>query len=245
MKHETIIKVEGLDKYYPSGDSGKVQILKNVSFEIDATDFVIIYGPSGSGKSTVLNHLVGLEVPDKGKIVIRGNDLTRMDDEQRAVFRAQKFGMVYQVWYWTKSLSVVENVALPLYIQGDSRSSANKKALSVLEELGLDKYANKNPLQLSGGEQQRVALARALVNNPWIIVADEPTGNLDTHNSDLVMQTFQKLNVRNKRTIIMVTHNLVYLPMATKTIAIKDGEVVSGGTSELKKQIRAELKGVI
>jgi len=177
-------------------------------------------------------------------VIIRGTNITSMNDEERAIFRAEKFGMVYQFWYWAKSLTVWENVAMPLYIGGIDEKKARDQAMESLREISMDKFANKLPAQLSGGEQQRVGLARALVNNPWIVVADEPTGNLDTHNADLVMEVLQKLRAK-KRTVLMVTHNLTYLPIATKTIALKDGKVISSGSEAIKKQIKEELKSVL
>lgn len=245
MEHEVIIDVRKVGKTYQTAGSGATEVLKNVNLSICSTDFAIIYGPSGSGKSTLLHHIVGLELPTEGRISIRGTDITKLNSEERAVFRAEKFGMVYQFWYWAKALNVLDNVAMPLFITGVPEAKARKKAMQALEEVQMEKYANKLPIVLSGGEQQRIALARALVNNPWIIIADEPTGNLDTHNADQVMQVLQLLNVKKKRTVIMVTHNLAYLPLATKTIAMKDGNVVSSGTQAVKEQIREELKGVL
>lgn len=245
MSHETIIKIDKLFKEYPVESEKKgIEVLRGVDVEIRATDFCILYGPSGSGKSTLLHHIVGLELPTSGKITIRGKDITKMTDEERAILRSEKFGMVYQFWYWAKSLTVWENVAMPLYIGGEDEKKAKEKAMAALGEIDMTKYAYKHPAQLSGGEQQRIGLARALVNNPWIIVADEPTGNLDTHNADIVMGLLQKLHSK-KRTVIMVTHNLIYLPLATKTIAMKDGKVVSSGSEEVKKQIKQELKSIL
>jgi len=242
--HEAIIRVEGLSKEFSLDKETKVKVLDEVNLEINSTDFAIIYGPSGSGKSTLLHHIVGLEKPTIGKVVVRGTNLNNLSDEERAIFRAEKFGMVYQSAYWAKALCVWENVAMPLFIDGLPENKAKKRAVEALEEMGISKFANKLPVQMSGGEQQRVGLARALVNNPWIIVADEPTGNLDTHNADMVMQVFQELNKQRRRTIVMVTHNLAYLPIANKTIAMRDGKVVTG-TSDVKEQIREELKGVL
>lgn len=246
MKHEAIIKIENLEKVYKSENASEYTlILSDVNLEINATDFVVIYGASGSGKSTLIHHIVGLELPTKGKILVRGTDITKLNPEQRAIFRAEKFGMVYQSSYWSKSLSVWENVAMPLLIDGFSWSNAHDGAIKALKEVGMAAYANKTPLHLSGGEQQRIGIARALVNNPWIIIADEPTGNLDSKNADDVIKLFKKLNQENHRTVIMVTHNLSYLPLATKTIAIKDGKVISSGEKVVKEQIRRELKEVL
>jgi len=226
-KNEAIIKIDDLHKYYNLEGKRKIHILKGINAEINASDFVIIYGSSGSGKSTLLNHIVGLESPTSGNIKILGQDVGHMSKEQRAILRSQKIGMVYQIWYWVKSLNVLDNVSIPLLLQGYDTIPAREKAYEMLDIVMMSKFADKSPLHLSGGEQQRICLARALVNNPWIIVADEPTGNLDTHNSDQIMKVFQDLNRKQKRTVIMVTHNLSYLPIANKTIAIKDGQVVT------------------
>jgi len=244
-EEKAIIKVYDLKKSYFSESNEESVILKGITIEIDRHDFTILYGPSGSGKSTMLHHLVGLEQPSSGRIVINGTNITKLDSGERALFRSKTFGMVYQFWYWAESLTVWENVAMPLFVSGSDEKFAKEKAMESLADIGIEKYAYKRPTQLSGGEQQRVGLARALVNNPPIIVADEPTGNLDTHNADLVMQIFQDLNKKKNRTIIMVTHNLSYLPMANKTIGMQDGEVVSSNTESVKEQIKKELKGVI
>jgi len=245
-EHEAVIKIEGLKKDYPlDGGDRKAPVLHGIDLEISATDFAIIYGPSGCGKSTLLHTMVGLETPTEGKVKIRGTDIYALKEEERSAFRAEKFGMVYQAVYWVKALTVWENVALPLLINGEKESIAKKQAMKVLEETDMAKYADKRPMQLSGGEQQRVGLARALINNPWIIVADEPTGNLDSHSSDEVMQIFQELNQKGKRTIVMVTHNLIYLPMASKKIAMRDGLVVSGDKSDFKQTLQQEFKEAI
>ncbi|MBU6389508.1 ABC transporter ATP-binding protein [Patescibacteria group bacterium] len=244
-EHHKIVKIEGLKKEYPLGGDRSTPALLGVDLEINATDFAIIYGPSGCGKSTLLHTIVGLEPPTAGKVLIRGTDIYHLNEEKRSVFRSQKFGMVYQSAFWVKALSVWENVALPLLITGQPEKRAKRQALDALEELELGQYANKRPMQLSGGEQQRVGLARALINNPWIVVADEPTGNLDTHSADMVMDTFQQLNKKSKRTVIMVTHNLIYLPMANKHVAMRDGRITSVGLAGVKEEIRQELAGVL
>ena len=246
MAEEVIIKVQNLSKNYKlEGTDREIPVLRGVNLEIKKNDFAIIYGPSGSGKSTLLHHIIGLEVPYCGDIWIKSTNIVKLSPEERAIFRAKNFGMVYQLWYWIKSLNVWENVAIPLLIRGQTLQQAKRPALEALTNIGMQKYAYKKPTQLSGGEQQRVGLARALVNNPLIILADEPTGNLDTHSADAVMQILQELNIKHKRTIIMVTHNLVYLPLATKTVAMKDGTVVSADTTGVKEQIKEELKRVI
>ncbi len=241
----TLIKIENLEKTYKSRDGNiKYPILKGIDLTINKSDLCIIYGPSGSGKSTLLHHIIGLEKPTKGNIFIQGQNIATITDEERSIFRSKNFGIVYQMWYWIKSLTVLENVAMPLYVEGFAKDKAFKRAMACLEEVGMQDYALKSPVQLSGGEQQKALLARALVNNPLIIVADEPTGNLDTHSSDQIMQLLQNLNVNEKRTIIMVTHNLIYLPMASKKVAIKDGLVISSDAQGVANEIRTELQGV-
>lgn len=238
-------RVDNLHKAYQlDKNSPAIKVLHGVSFDINKGDFTIVYGPSGSGKSTVLHHLVGLETPTEGSITVNNVEISKMGNEDRAIFRAKNIGMVYQIWYWVKSLSVLDNVALPLFITGYDQKEAREKAEYSLQQIGMEKYAHKNPVQLSGGEQQRIGLARALVNNPEIIVADEPTGNLDTVSADKVMQFIQDLNHKQGRTIVMVTHNLAYLSMANKTIAMKDGLVIaSGDAAGVKHEIEKELEG--
>lgn len=242
---KTIIKIENLYKDFISQDkSSRTEVLKGVTLDICEGDFVVIYGPSGCGKSTLLNHIVGLETATKGNVFLYEKNMNRLSQGQRARVRANKIGIIYQLPYWSKALNVTENVAMPLLIEGLDFPEAIKKAEEVLAQIEMDKYAKKKPMQLSGGEQQKVGLARALVNNPSIIVADEPTGNLDTHAADYVINLLQKFNKIYKRTIIMVTHNLAYLPVATKTVAMLDGKIVSEKKEELKTQLESELRSL-
>ena len=244
MEHETIIEVKDLVKTYLPPDSDPIKAVRGVSFDIKSRDFAIIYGPSGCGKSTILHMLIGLEPASSGEILLRGDNVTKMNDEERSFMRAEKFGMVYQQSYWVKSLNVWENVALPLLIAGMDERAAKKKALEILAEVKIEKYAYKNPSRLSGGEQQRVGMARALVNNPWIIIADEPTGNLDTATAGQIIELLKYLNKEKHRTIIMVTHNLAYLSAANRKIAIIDGKIESEGSDKIKEQIKEELKNI-
>lgn len=242
MLHETIIKVENLKKDFDLGKS-KYPAIKGISLEIQATDFVIIYGPSGCGKSTLLNSITGLERPTFGRVTIRNNDIYQMEENDRSRFRAGKFGIVFQQPLWIKALDLVHNVAMPLLINGEKENRACEKAIDVLKEVEMASFARHKLAELSGGQQQRAGIARALIHNPWILIADEPTGNLDTHAADEVMHIFQKLNVVHKRTIIMVTHNLIYLPLATRKIAMKDG-MISQGENEVKELVRDEYESV-
>lgn len=238
-----IIKVRNLKKSYNiAGGEKRAEVLKGINLDIIDGEFAIIFGPSGSGKSTLLHQIVGLELPTEGQIWLKGVEVTKLNSEQRATLRAEKVGMVYQIWHWAKALNVWENVAVPLLLEGYDFSQAKPKAIQSLEDIGMGDYAYKTPLHLSGGEQQRICLARALVNDPVLIIADEPTGNLDTHNSDNVMSIFDKLNKTRKKTIVMVTHDMRYLPMATQKIAVEDGMVTSRNSEEVVEQIRDELK---
>jgi putative ABC transport system ATP-binding protein len=183
----------------------------------------------------------GLESPTTGSIKVRGEDIYKLSEDQRAQFRSEKFGIITQASHWVQSLNVWQNVAIPLVLKGNSFAGSKKRTMEVLKEVGMDEFANTPPNKLSGGQQQRVSIARALIRNPWIIVADEPTGNLDTHTSDTIMGLFQKLNTESKRTIIMVTHNLVYLPYATAKIAMRDGVIASQSTLDIAKQLEQEV----
>lgn len=198
-------------------------VLKDLNFVVPKNSFTIIYGPSGSGKSTLLNALVGLEPPTDGKFIIDGQDLYALNTDQRANFRARTLGMVYQTNYWVNSLDVVDNVSMPLFLSGYSRKQANMIAKETLEMVGMANLGSKRPTVLSGGQQQRVSMARALVANPSWVVADEPTGNLDTKNGDMIMNLLNDLKQKMNKTVILVTHNLEYLSISDHRLQIKDG----------------------
>lgn len=242
MTHETIIKIENVKKEFDLGKN-KFEALKGVSLEIEATDFAIIYGPSGCGKSTLLNIITGLERPTSGKVMVRSNDIYQMSENDRSRFRAAKFGIVFQQPLWVKSLNLLHNVAMPLLIDGEREHRALERAGEILKEVGMLEYSKNKLAEMSGGQQQKAGIARALIHNPWILVADEPTGNLDTHSSDEVIQLFQRLNTLHKRTIIMVTHNLIYLPIASKKIAMTDG-LVSEGESRVNELVKGEFESI-
>ena len=225
VKHEAILKVENVSKVFDLV-SRKVQAISEINLEVYAKDFLVIYGPSGCGKSTLLNIMCGIDEPTSGKVSIRGKNITKMSEDERGIFRSQKMGVIYQMPMWIKSLNVLENVMMPLMIEGEKERKAKEKSHQILEELHLTKLEKQLPIQLSGGEQQKIALARSLITNPWIVVADEPTGNLDTHSADQLVNILQTLNQEKNRTIIMVTHNLTYLPLATRTVAMSDGRIV-------------------
>jgi putative ABC transport system ATP-binding protein len=243
---QSLIRLDQVEKKFFL-DTETVHALKNVNFGIPKQSFSIIYGPSGSGKSTLLNTIVGLEVPTSGKVTIENQDLYSLNADQRANFRARTLGMVYQTNYWVNSLTVLENVCMPLFLSGYSKHQAAMIAKESLEMVGMAAYFKKRPTVLSGGQQQRVSMARAIVANPDLIVADEPTGNLDTKNGDMIMNLLSDLNHKLHKTIILVTHNLEYLSLSTHRVQIKDGMASEddgsyGLTSEEKKDKMKRLQ---
>jgi putative ABC transport system ATP-binding protein len=244
LSQKKVIEVKNLKKTFGKGQS-KNQVLKGVNFKIYSGEFVVIFGPSGCGKTTLLNCMIGLEPPTEGEIDVRGTEIASLKEDERADFRARKFGIVYQMPYWVKSLNVKENVALPLTIAGSTEENALKRAKKTLSSVGLDKQIEQTPTELSGGEQQRAGLARALVSWPWIIVADEPTGNLDVESGKRIMDLLKKLSSEQKRTVILVTHNIDYLQYATRTIAMEDGQIVGdskrGGTQDIISELEQKI----
>lgn len=204
----------------------KVEVLHDINFTIPTGSFTIIHGPSGSGKTTILNTLVGLERPTTGKVIINTVDLYELSNDDRARFRAQTIGMVHQDNYWVNSLTVEENVALPLLLAGWQKSKALFLARHSIARVGLEEYAGYNPTVLSGGQQQRISFARATVIKPRLLVADEPTGNLDSKAGDKIIGLLQQFNTDYKATVVLVTHNLDLLKLGTNNISIQDGNVV-------------------
>lgn len=223
-KHEIAVNAEGLTRDFIVGDN-KIKAIRGIDFKIYSTDFVVIFGPSGCGKSTLLNLILGIDTPTTGKVIVRGTDIFKLSEDKRAYFRLSKIGMVHQIQYWVKSLSVRENVAMPLIIKGITEKDALERANVIMEELSIGELAIQKPTQLSGGQQQRVGLARALVTNPWIIIADEPTGNLDSKGADEIMNVLLDLNRVHKRTVILVTHNNKYWEYGNRRIEMIDGKI--------------------
>jgi putative ABC transport system ATP-binding protein len=225
QKHP-VIEVRNLYKSFQVG-KGNVDVLKEINVEVFPGEFVIIFGPSGCGKSTLLNTIVGLEKPTSGKVIVRGKDIYAMKPDERAIFRRKKYGIIYQSSNWIKSLNVIENVAFPLCLSGQSERKSIARAKNLLNLFRLEEFEKNVPTELSGGQQQRVSVTRALITNPWILIADEPTGNLDTTSAADLMYAFQFLNNESKRTIIMVTHNPDYEKYATRVIKMEDGKIIS------------------
>jgi putative ABC transport system ATP-binding protein len=223
--HHVVLAVERLFKSFLVGGN-RVQILKDISLRIYSGEFAILYGPSGCGKSTFLHSVLGLEKPTRGKVKLRGKDLYLMKIDKRRNYRREKLGMVFQQSNWIKSLNVWENVAYPLWLSGYKQSESRERAMEVLAEVGMEKLAGQRPMELSGGQQQRVALARALSTRPWMLIADEPTGNLDTKSSEEIITLLAKLNREQSRVILMVTHEVSFLPLASRRIGMQDGRIV-------------------
>jgi putative ABC transport system ATP-binding protein len=236
------ISVEEVMKSFMVGTQ-EINVLKGVTFHIFEGEFVVIFGPSGSGKSTLLHTILGLESPSSGTVRFHDEDIyTNRDDDDRAVFRKNHIGMIYQQPNWIKSFNVVENVAFPLMLQGMEKSVALTRAMEQLRSVEMDSKARYRPTELSGGQQQRVAMARALINNPYVIIADEPTGNLDFESGQMVMQLLADLNTKKKKTVIMVTHDLEYISYAQKAVRIFDGKVVGVYEHKDKADLEKELK---
>ena len=221
----SIIEVRSLVKRINSG-SHEVEILRGVDFSIPAGQFVAIMGPSGSGKSTLLGLLAGLDTPTEGRILLDGEEINRLSEDQMALLRARKIGFVFQSYHLVPTLTAEENVLLPLDLAGDGSQGA-ERARELLESVGLADRLDHYPVQLSGGEQQRVALARAFVSKPPVVMADEPTGNLDSTNGRHVLEMLLDLNRQEQTTLILVTHDRDLASQADRLITLKDGEVVS------------------
>lgn len=222
-----VIKLKNITKFYGK-EPNKVQILKDISFEIQKGEFVAIIGPSGSGKSTIMNILGCLDTPTSGEYFLNGQNISKINDVELANIRKNKIGFVFQSFNLLPRTTVLKNVYLPLiYNEKFPSSKREEKAIKCLEQAGFDmqKIYNKTN-QISGGQMQRVAIARALVNDPSIILADEPTGNLDTKTGQIVLKTFEKLNKENGVTIVLITHDLNVANHANRIIKIQDGEII-------------------
>jgi putative ABC transport system ATP-binding protein len=222
----TILKTENLTKSYKIGKI-EVPALKGVSIDVDEGEFVAIMGPSGCGKSTLLHLLGGLLSPTSGSILIDGEDLAKVSDAQRTDIRRRKIGFVFQRFNLFPTLTAEGNLKLAEKIHTGNGGGSGENRREVLRLLKLEDKMHHKPLELSGGEQQRVALARAVINRPAIILADEPTGNLDTENSEIVLRMFRELNEKYGQTIIMITHNPEAAAVCSRTIRMRDGHVVN------------------
>ena len=217
-----IVRTENLRKVYLLEEE-KVEALKGINLSIKKGEMIALMGPSGSGKSTLLHLLGGIDVPTEGKVYINGFDIFSLNDKKLSIFRNKHIGFVFQFHYLLPEFTVLENVMLPLQIY--NKSNAKEKAQEILRLLGLEHRLNHKPTQISGGEQQRTAIARAVVNEPDIILADEPTGNLDTKNAHNVMNIFKRMNKEKNVSVVIATHDPEIAKYCDKIFYLKDGQI--------------------
>lgn len=217
-----ILEIKNLCKVYGTGET-KVDALKNVSFDVEQGEFVAIVGPSGNGKSTLLHILGGVDSPTSGEVIISGTDISKLDETKLAIFRRRQIGLIYQFYNLIPILNVEENMTLPILLDGKKPDQAVLSDL--VEKLGLSSRLMHLPNQLSGGQQQRVSIGRALMNHPALLLADEPTGNLDSENSKEIVSLLRKFNKENKQTVIIITHDERIALSADRVITIEDGRI--------------------
>ncbi len=229
------IEIENLSVIYNQGQSNEVRSLENVNLEIYPQEYVIIFGPSGCGKSTLLYSISGLQRPTYGTVKVDGQDINKISKKEQVEFHRRKIGMIFQAFYLIPSLNIIDNVCLPKIFTGDSQKERREAAMKLLHRFGIAEQADKFPSELSGGQKQRVAIARSLINNPDIILADEPVGNLDSKSSHNVMMILKELNEIDKKTIILVTHDPNHLAYGDKIVHMKDGKIIKVEIVEKKK----------
>ena len=224
---EVILKAENIYKSFKTVKKVSLEILKGISLEIEPEKITVIVGASGAGKSTLLHLLGALDRPDSGEVIYENNNIFKLSDERLAKFRNKNIGFIFQFHHLLPVFTALENVAIPQMINGTSLKDASEKSKELLETVGLSERIEHKPAELSGGEQQRVAVARALANNPQIIFADEPTGNLDSANSDAIHKLIVELKEKYNKTFVIVTHNQNLVKLADKVFEIKDGKLIS------------------
>ena len=222
--NDNLIKTENLCKSYHTGDL-HVEVLKDVDLSVEKGDFIAVMGPSGSGKSTLLHLIGGLDRPSAGKVFLGDRDLSELSDREISVIRRRNIGFVFQFYNLIPNLNVEENILLPVLLDGKSLGVWEERLSAILNTVGLTDRRKHTPNELSGGQQQRVAIARALINEPDLILADEPTGNLDTRSGNEVMTLFQEVNRTYSKTILMVTHSTEAAAYAHRTIHVRDGRI--------------------
>jgi putative ABC transport system ATP-binding protein len=242
---EPIIKVQNLRVIYNQGKSNEVRSLEDVSVKIFPNEFVIIYGPSGCGKSTLLYAISGLQAPTYGEVEIDNMSLSKMTSRQKVKLHQTGIGMIFQAFYLISSIDIIDNVCLPKVFCGGNREERRNQGLQLLRRFNIVEQVDKFPSQLSGGQKQRVAIARSLINNPGIILADEPVGNLDSESAVNVLRILKELNEIDKKTVIMVTHNPEHLFYADRIIHMKDGKIISEEINREKRPISAVKEEVM
>jgi len=226
VERKNLLRAEALHKEYLMGKDLRLHVLKGLDMEVKEGEITVIIGPSGSGKSTLLHILGGLDRPTSGMVAVDGNELSLLGEEELAAFRNRTLGFIFQFHHLLPEFTALENVMMPLLINGMKTSKAREKAREMLEEVGLGDRLYHRSNQLSGGQNQRVAVARALVNNPSIVIGDEPTGNLDSKSSDNIYELLRKLNREHNQTFILVTHDERMAAKTDRIIRLVDGKVV-------------------
>ncbi len=230
MPTRPLIRIDNLHRHFQMG-AEEVLALDGLSLTVEAGEFLGVSGPSGSGKSTLLYLLGGLDRPSSGNIYVREKDITALDEDGLALYRQQTIGFVFQMFNLIPTMTALENVEFPLLFSNSNANQRQQRARDLLAEVGLADRTNHRPTELSGGQQQRVALARALVNDPSILLADEPTGNLDSHSGGEVMQLLAQLNEQG-RTIIIVSHDPAVIAAAHRSIRLHDGKIIDGAAPD-------------
>jgi putative ABC transport system ATP-binding protein len=226
-----LIEMKQITKDYHLGET-IVHALRGVDLQIDKKEFVAVWGPSGSGKTTLLNMIGAIDEPSAGDLIIAGEDVHSLSDNQKSEFRNKTVGYIFQGFNLVPVLSALDNVMLPLQIKGASSAEARQKALGRLEEVGLREFIRHRPAKMSGGQQQRVAIARALVNDPSLVIADEPTANLDSETAHMIIDLMHELNERDEITFIFSTHDQRLLDRVKRLVRLEDGRIVDGGTKQ-------------
>src|SRR3989339_147230 len=219
-----ILEAVGVTKVFKIGKQ-MVTPISDVSFQINYGDFVIIFGPSGAGKSTLLNILMGIEKPDIGEVILKEESFYNFSNEDRAKIRLKRFGLIPEQQIWIEQLTLHENIALPLIMQGTRKGIALKKAQKFIDTFGIDSIKKHRPTEASSGQNQKASIARALINDPWIVFADEPTGHLDTQSVEEVIKILVDINTKENKTIVMVTHDFEFLKFSKKWFFVKDGRL--------------------
>lgn len=228
VERKNLLRAESLHKEYLMGKDLRLHVLKGLDMEVREGEITVIVGPSGSGKSTLLHILGGLDRPTSGKVSVDGSELSLLAEEELAAFRNRTLGFIFQFHHLLPEFTAMENVAMPALIRGDRLQAAEAKAVELLEEVGLGERIDHKPSELSGGEQQRVAVARALMNDPRLILADEPSGNLDEENSQKLHQLLTDLAQKRGLTFVIATHNLDLTKRAHRVLQLVDGKLVTG-----------------
>ena len=230
-----IIEINDLRVIYDQGKLNEVRSLEDASLKVYPQEYVIIHGPSGCGKSTLLYSIAGLQEPTYGEVTVRDRKMSQMSKKEKVNLHRLEIGMVFQAFYLISSLTILDNVCLPKIFMGEQAKKRESEGMKFLQRFGISEQAHKRPNQLSGGQKQRVAMARALVNNPGIILADEPVGNLDSESAENVLKILKELNEIDKKTIVLVTHNPDHLHFADRIIRMKDGKIVGEEVNKEKR----------